>query len=67
LVLVEDITTDRAQQRLAQREVDCLRKSLSELERRLRDLTGGIGDAGEIGDGSATAELSPANDTADFQ
>ena len=67
LVLVEDITTDRAQQRLAQREVDCLRKSLSELERRLRDLTGGIDGAGEIGDRSPTAELATAKDTAEFQ
>jgi hypothetical protein len=67
LVLVEDITTERAQQRLAQREVDCLRKSLSELELRVRELTGRIGDADEVGVRGSAAEPSAADDTADFQ
>jgi hypothetical protein len=67
LVLVEDITTERAQQRLAQREVEGLRKSLSELERRLRDLTGRIGDAGEIGVQDPESEPSAAANAVNLQ
>lgn len=47
LCLIEDITAERTRQRLAQREVNLLRKSLKALEKRVQDLTGQVGKTGE--------------------